>query len=138
MQKLELVSFSIGVPGISDTTILEALAYGVSIMIDQHKKLGLPFDDITMQEHAKLTIGDHLCELIGHDEFGQDPFAQIYDAVVDQLEVILATYWLEMEEFTNQVDDIADIMPFWYPNLIRLCVAENPINANGNSQLYLS
>lgn len=138
MQKLELVSFNIGVPGVSDPRVLEALGYGVSIMIEQYKLLALPFDDVTMQEHARLTIGDHLSELVQHDEFGQDPFSQVYDSVVDQLEIILATYWLEMEEFTERVDNISDILVFWYPGLIRLCVNENPINVNGNSELYLS
>lgn len=136
MKTLELVSFNIGVPGIEDEIVLESLAAGLAILIERHKVLGVSFTDTFMQEHARLTIADHICELIGeHDD---KLFSWVYNAVIDQLEIILATYWLEMEEFTMRVDKIADIMSFWYPGLIRLCVNENEINANGNSELHLS
>lgn len=132
---VELVSINILVPHISDEIVLECIAAGVAILIDQHKKLQLPFDDPMMQEHARLTIGDHICELVGEKD--DSLFSLVYDATIDQIEVILAGMWLQLEEFTTQVDNIHDIMTFWYPGVIRLAVLENPINANQYSQLYV-
>lgn len=132
---VKLVTINIMVPGIDDEIILETIAAGLSILIDQHKKLGLSFTDETMQEHARLTMGDHICELVGES----DPrlFSYIYDACMDQMEIILGCFWTMLEDFTTQVDNIHDIMTFWYPGLIRLAVVENPINANQYSQLHL-
>lgn len=133
---VELTTINILVPGIDDEIILETVAAGIAILIDQHKKLGLSFTDMQMQEHARLTMGDHICELVG--ETDPNLFAHVYDVSIDQVEVILASMWLQLEEFTTQVDDIHDIMTFWYPGLIRLAVLENPIHANRYSQLHLS
>lgn len=132
---VELVSINIPVPDVSDEVILEVTAAGVAILIDQHKKLGLSFTDESMQEHARLTIGDHITEIIG--EADHDRFAEVYDDVIERLEIILGCFWTMLEEFTTQVDNIHDIMTFWYPGVIRLAVLENPINANQYSQLYV-
>lgn len=134
--KLELVTINILVPYISDEIVLECIAAGLAIMIDQHKKLQLPFDDPTMQEYARLTIGDHICELVGEKD--DNLFSLVYDTTIDQIEVILAGMWVQLEEFATQVDNIHDIMKFWYPGLITLGVIENPINAESNRHLHLS
>lgn len=134
--KLELITINILVPGINDEIILEVIAAGVAILIDQYKKLDLPFYDIQMQEYARLTMGDHICELVGEND--NNLFSYVYDTAIDQLNIILATMWYQLEEFTTQVDNIHDIMRFWYPGLITLGVIENPINAESNSQLHIS
>lgn len=135
MQNLEMISFNINVPGIEDEVILESLCAALGAMIHQYKQTGLPFTDVEVQEYTRLTVGDHIGELVGYSD--HDLFSNVYNTVIDQLEILLATYWLEMEEFTNKLDDIEDIMRFWYPGLIRLCVIENKIDANRNSQFHL-
>lgn len=135
IMNVDLVTINILVPGISDEIVLETIAAGIAILIDQYKKLGLSFTDIQMQEHARLTMGDHICELVGEND--PNLFSLVYDAAIDQVDVILASMWLQLEEFAAQVDNIHDIMTFWYPGLIRLVVLENPIDANQYSQLYV-
>lgn len=134
--KLELVTINILVPGITDEIVLEVIAAGIAILIDQHKKLGLPFNNVEMQEYARLTMGDHICELVSEKDPGL--FSYVYDTAIDQVDIILASMWYQLEEFTTQVDNIHDIMRFWYPELITLGVIENPINAESNSLLHLS
>lgn len=130
---VELVTLNITVPGIDDEIILEVVAAGISELINQHKTTGLMFTDIQVQENARLTMGDHICELIGESD--EKLFSHVYNVAVDQVDVILATMWLKLEEFTAQVNDIYDIMIFWYPGLVRLAVLEKPIYGNQYSQL---
>lgn len=135
MMKVDMVSFNIGVPGINDDVVLDVLGAGVANLIDEHKKLGLDFAEMTMQEHTRLTIGDHLSEHLGDTQ--PDLFRWTYDSVIDQLSVLMATYSLEMEEFAERVESINDISWLHYPGLIRIFVRENPLSVFGNSELQL-
>jgi len=122
--KVDVVSFNIGVPGISDEVVLDVLGAGVANLIDEHKKLELDFFDMSMQEHARLTIGDHLTEHIGAGQ--SELFNRTYDAVIDQLTIIMASMDRELEQFASQVEYIDDITWLSYPGLIRLFVRESP------------
>lgn len=135
MAAVEFVTMNIPIPLISDDYVLEAIGAGLSIMIDQHKKLDLSFTDPTMSEHVRLTMGDHICELVGNND---ELFSLVYDQAIDQLDIVLSTYWIELELFAEQLDHIADIMMFWYPGLIRLCVREKEMVTLGDTQLFIS
>lgn len=127
MMKLDIVSFNVGVPGITDDVVLDVLGAGIANLIDEHKSLGLEFSDMTMQEHARLTIGDHLCEHIG--ERSPYLFSQTYNTVMDQLAVVMAAFTPELEQFaTHHVGHIDDITWLTYPGLIRILVRENPFS----------
>lgn len=132
---LDLVTINIPVPNVFDETILEVVGAGLNILLDQHKKLGTPFNDVFLTEHVRLTMGDHICELVGGSD---ELFNYVYETSVRAFDTVLAVEWDRLETFAAQVITIADIMVFWYPELIRLCIKEGGPLATGYSDLYIS
>lgn len=132
---MDLITINIPVPNVIDETILEVIGAGLNILLDQHKKLGTSFNDVFLTEHVRLTMGDHICELVGGSD---EVFNHVYETSVSLLETVLAVEWDRLEAFATQVTTIADIMVFWYPELIRLCIKEGGTLATGYSDLYIS
>lgn len=119
--KLELVTFNLRVPWILDTTILEVMASGLWIMLEQHKDLGLALTETSVFEHAKLTMGDHAVEV---GDGTDDNFEYLYGAAVNGINMILAAQEEDIKLFATWIDGIKDIQVYCYPGLIRLCVDE--------------
>lgn len=119
--QIELITFNVRVPGIKQQNTLEVIGAGLWVLLEKHKTLGLGFTDWSAMDHAKLTMGDHALEL--HNG-GSEGFEALYDQASKGLENVLASQWVALESFSNQLDYIQDIMIFCYPETIRLCVRE--------------
>lgn len=117
----EFITLNLLVPNVTDKNILETVGNALWIILEEHKTLGLELTEFSVQEHAKLNMGDCAAELCnGTDE----DFDNIFYGADSVLTRVLASNWSNIENFAQQLNGIYDVMVFTYDNLIRLCVSE--------------
>lgn len=117
----ELITMNIRTPHIKDTKVLEVVGAGIMFLFDHHKLLDAELDEFMMMDHAKLTMGDHLAELVD----GNEDFESLYNSSVNGLEFVLTTQTEEIKQFASQLKEVSDIITLQYPGLIKMYVTEN-------------
>lgn len=119
---INLVTLNVRVPGITCKDTLETIGSALWIILEHHKKYSLDLTEMSVMEHAKLTMGDYAAELCdGTDE----SFDRIYGNANTALQSVIAANWTEIENFADQLNGIHDVMVFTYDEAIRLCVNES-------------
>ena len=130
----QLITLNVRVPGVSCKDTLETIGGALLIILEHHKKYGLDLTEMSVMEHAKLTMGDCAAELCdGSDE----SFDIIYGNANTGLQTILAANWSDIESFADQLDGIEDVMVFTYDEMIRLCVNEHGYGKARNSHVLV-